>query len=371
MIQKAFKKYSKTKYYTVFLHSLFWTAFIIVSEPLLDFLLGKRSDTMELIEILVIISIFYINAYLLVPKFLEKRKYFKYLTIIAVSIFVLSIGFGRIGYSLKMERVNKNIAKKENRDSEQKIDKSPHEAFYVKQKNQQKRHKRYSRDIFLVLTTVFAVSSIYSFVRINSKQEKELKALEKEQLTSELSFLKSQINPHFLFNVLNSIYSLTLKKSDDAPNAVLRLSDLLRYMTYESEKSTAEIEKEIAYIQNYIELQKMRLAKKSKVNVEIFNNYPSARIAPLILITFVENAFKHGILANGTTNINIALKIQPEEIDFVVKNEYNKLSQKDSVSGIGIQNVKRRLDIIYPNKHSLKIEKTENEHTVSLKINHV
>ncbi len=365
MIQKVFRKY-----FTALTHLLFWTAFFIVSEPILDFLLARRPNVVHLLEILTILVIFYVNAYFFVPKFLEKRKYFKYITIVLISIFILSIGLSRIDYALKMDKLNKNITKIENRNSEQKIDKPPHNNFYAKQKMYEKRHKKHLRDIFLVLTTVFAISSIYSFVRINSKQEKELRALEKEQLTSELSFLKSQINPHFLFNVLNSIYSLTLKKSDDAPNAVLRLSDLLRYMTYESEKTTAEIEKEIAYIQNYIKLQKMRLAKNSKVNVEIFNNYPSARIAPLILITFVENAFKHGILANGTTNINIALKIQPKEIDFMVKNEYNELSQKDSVSGIGIQNVKRRLDIIYPNKHSLKIEKTENEHTVSLKINH-
>jgi len=354
-----FDKYKRKPWFNILAHSLFWTIFFFF--PHIMFKLPYTTEVLlfRLAEVSVLLTIFYVNAYILVPKFLANKKYIAYLLI----FFAITISLSRVGYIAK-NHMPKLHTEEIHNNYECNDFHSHKEGF----------NKRYENPkpafIGFVIFIAFAFSTTYAFIRLNNKREEKLKELEKEQLSSELSFLKSQINPHFLFNVLNSVYALSLKKSDKVPDVVLKLSDLLRYMTYESEDKLVNIEKEITYIENYIDLQKLRLPDNADVKVYIDNRFSQAQISPLILITFIENAFKHGALANGKTNIDIALSINSQNIDLTVVNDYSETSQKDKSSGIGVQNVKRRLEIMYPNKHKLAITKAKNQHIVHLKIQH-
>lgn len=209
----------------------------------------------------------------------------------------------------------------------------------------------------------FAFHTASEWYKNNRKQ----KELEKEKIRAELSFLKSQINPHFLFNTLNDIYTLTYQKSDLAPNALLKLSDLLRYMIKDSMEDLSLLKKEIDYLKNFIELH--AIGQKGNVNVDfrIDGVIDGQKIAPLILINFVENAFKHGVIDNILEPIKIKLIVERHAITFSVYNTKND-SFKDDTVGIGLTNVKRRLDLIYLGKHRLEIEDIDGIFKVELRI---
>jgi two-component system, LytTR family, sensor kinase len=174
---------------------------------------------------------------------------------------------------------------------------------------------------------------------------------------SELALLRSQVNPHFLFNTLNNIYSLVHKKSDDAPAAVMKLSSIMRYMLYDANTDKVLLEKEIEYLQSFIELQKLRLRRQDFVEITVHGSPDGRTIAPMLLIPFVENAFKHGSKSCPVPGIRITMQIEPERIVFGVSNcmKTNPNPPKDPVGGIGLQNIQRRLDLLYPGKHSLVI----------------
>lgn len=192
--------------------------------------------------------------------------------------------------------------------------------------------------------------------------------VEKEQFKTELAFLKSQINPHYLFNTINDIYALTQQQSPEAPNALLKLSELLRYMLRESDDQFVPLSKEILYLENVIELQKIGQKGSSYVNFEVVGEISQLKIAPLILINFVENAFKHGIFNDKNTPITLLIIVENHELNFQVINSINHV-KKDKTGGIGLVNVKRRLSLIYAEKHSLTINQLDNEFIVNLKLN--
>ncbi len=199
------------------------------------------------------------------------------------------------------------------------------------------------------------------------KNQNEKKALENANLNAEVNFLKSQINPHFLFNTLNGIYSQAHTRSEHTEHSILRLSNLLRYVLYESSGEKVELAKDIQYLSNYIDLQKLRLSQKVTVNYEVEGNTGSQRIAPLLLITFVENAFKHGISYSTPSTISIHVSIFEQTLTLVVSNpvlEKNRFAG----GGLGIKNVTRRLDLLYPGKYLLDIVHTDCLHIVNLKI---
>lgn len=185
--------------------------------------------------------------------------------------------------------------------------------------------------------------------------EKIHTALQNEKLTAELAFLKSQINPHFLFNSLNNIYSLAYQKSDQTPEAILKLSEIMRYMLYESNDNKVSLDKEIRYLENYIELQKLRFKNSASVAMSVEGDSLNKLIMPLILISFVENAFKHGIATDPQNPIKILLKINSGKLYFSICNLKNN-HNKDETTGIGLANVKRRLDLFYKNQYQLEIE---------------
>ncbi len=202
-------------------------------------------------------------------------------------------------------------------------------------------------------------------------QQRIVRELEHQNIQSEIKFLKAQINPHFLFNTLNNIYSLSLKKDDLAPEAILKLSNILRYILYECNEREVPIESEWKHILDFIELEKLRMSKEMSIFLEYDIEDPKAKIAPLIIMTFVENAFKHGNRSGGE-DIDIAVKLiqtVKEGIEIEVSNKFgdNRI-EKTRSRGIGLENVKKRLRLLYPQRFKLKIEAVDGRHIVNLKI---
>ncbi len=194
-------------------------------------------------------------------------------------------------------------------------------------------------------------------------------ALENERLSSELDFLKSQMNPHFLFNSLNNIYSMAYANSPVAAKAIMKLSEIMRYMIYESNEKNVPLSKEVEHIMAYIELNELRLKRQDVAKVEIDSSIRQSEtvIAPLVLSPFIENAFKHGNLMEGN-GIKVVLSLANNELYLMVENKVIPQHKKDAVGGVGLRNVQRRLALIYKDQYELKIETTETLYTVKLTI---
>ena len=223
---------------------------------------------------------------------------------------------------------------------------------------------------FIPLFISFVGSTLIELTHFANKKEKAAISIEKEKLDTEIKFLKSQINPHFLFNVLNNIYALTVIKSDKAPDNLMRLSEMLRYMLYDSNDGKVPLQKEIDYLENYISLASLKDSRGLNVKVEIDKSQPGIKVAPLLFIPFVENAFKHSKiedLKNGF--INISLITSSEQIEFSIENSIPSVSfKKDKLRGIGLTNTKKRLKLLYPYKHLLNISDSGKVYSVILKL---
>ena len=219
----------------------------------------------------------------------------------------------------------------------------------------------------ILLLLFFGLSTCIKLVSEWYKSEKERTIAASQKVTSELSFLKAQLNPHFLFNTLNSIYSLANKKSDDTTVAIVTLSELMRYMIYEANEEFISLEKEVDYIKNYISLQLLRLKDSSgvKINVHGDLNY---KIEPLLLISFIENAFKYGTDYKGKTDIQVKISIINSELHLKVYNLSSLQTTTNKNSGIGLENIKNRLNLLYSNTHTLEIIDTKKSFEVNLKI---
>lgn len=191
---------------------------------------------------------------------------------------------------------------------------------------------------------------------------------EKQYLETELNFLKSQIQPHFFFNTLNNLYSLTLKKSDQAPEVVLKLSDLMSYMLYESGSGRVTLDKEIAYLRNYIEVEKLRFGNRLNVIFETTGDTQKVFIPPMVLILFIENSFKHGV-KNNIHHITITISLLVEEgiLFFRVTNPVST-EESSTHEGIGLKNVRRRLDLLFGKNYTLDTEEKDKQYIVSLKM---
>ncbi len=217
----------------------------------------------------------------------------------------------------------------------------------------------------IVIFLLFAISLSFKLSIEWYKNEKIKNLIKTQKINAELSFLKSQLNPHFLFNTLNSIYSLANKKSDDTTEAIITLSELMRYMIYETNKEFVTLQNEIDYLKNFISLQNLRLKESSGVRFNVRGKL-DYNIEPLLLISFIENAFKFGTDYTGKTNINIEIKVEDDFLSLKVSN-YISLKEKSNLdSGIGIENIKNRLNILYPNTHTLNIEESDKLFKVEL-----
>lgn len=226
----------------------------------------------------------------------------------------------------------------------------------------------YNHILASLLISGFAVGlGVMEKLKQNEKKQKEL---EKEKLNSELAFLKNQVSPHFFFNTLNNIYSLIGIDGPTAQDSVLKLSKLMRYLLYESEHGETMISSEIDFMNNYIDLMKLRLSPKVELQVDFPKEISDFSIPPLLFIPFIENAFKHGVSYRDRSYINIAMKVGKEQISFSTENSIGKSSHTGDLqhSGIGLENVQKRLSLLFPGKHKLKIERNEMIFFVELSI---
>lgn len=224
------------------------------------------------------------------------------------------------------------------------------------------RIARLSFDIGIVL----AITMMFRLMRDHIRREKLLRQIEKEKFTAELNLLKAQINPHFLFNTFNSLYALTLNKSDLAPQLVLRISQLMHYMLYSTSGNEVALNDEINYLKDYISIEQTRFADRVEVSFQCAGVTAGLKIAPLLLLPFVENAFKHGV-EEGLGWVTINLNYRDGYLFFKVDNSYASKAIPGK-PGIGLANVQQRLNLLYPGRHTLNITKNEESFEAELKI---
>jgi two-component system, LytTR family, sensor kinase len=199
----------------------------------------------------------------------------------------------------------------------------------------------------LLVSCAFLVKSVQDFF----KNE----VLKTEKITMELAYLKSQINPHFLFNTMNNLYGLSLSEPEKTPDVILKISEMMRYMLYESNEERVPLTKEIEYLNSYIELEKIRYEGQTFVDFMVEGNTNNKLIAPLLLISFVENIFKHGNIQDIKNQVVISLKVEENQLIFKQKNTI-AIREKDKMGGLGLKNVERRLFLLYPDKYTLKVK---------------
>lgn len=231
-------------------------------------------------------------------------------------------------------------------------------------------------DIYFLVIGLYAAILLAILIKLikysYERQHLHLQLL-KEKTAAELEALRSQVNPHFLFNTLNNIYTLSLKKSDQTPDVVLKLSEMLDYLLYECNADRVPLQKEIKLIENYLYLQKIRYDKRLKIEFKVEGITSDKVIAPTLLLPFIENSFKHGVgKQRNEAWINIYLLVKTNSIDFQVKNSHagQHPEQVNKTSGgIGLRNVKKRLDLIYKNNHELNISSTDREYNIQLRLN--
>ena len=335
----------KQKYFKIIIHLTAWFCFISLpfyfSPKPPDNIHYPPDDYLYLFFILYnlfLIGFYYLNSLVLIPKLLARHKIFYYIISIIIMFVIIVI----------MPEMLK-----------------PHHEFGD--------HGHGPRHIFnamgaLTFFFIFIISSGITIINKWFATEKHKTLIEKEKLQTELSNLKAQINPHFLFNVLNTIYALALKKSDDTPDAVIRLSKLLRYIVNETQADKVPLEKEIDCINNYIDLQKMRLSETVVITYNVNGINSETYIAPLLLIAFVENVFKHGVSTHEFSPILIDINLDGNLFSFKTKNKIFKQKDEES-AGIGIENTRKRLNLIYPDNHKLIVDETDNSYNVELIIN--
>lgn len=213
---------------------------------------------------------------------------------------------------------------------------------------------------------MFACMTMVSLFLRHNKRYQEIKE-EKQQ--SEIAYLRAQINPHFLFNTLNNIYALTLQKSDYASDAVMKLSKMMRFVVSESSKEMVPLQQDLEYIKNYIQLQQMRLVQKNSIDYIVDGNPSDLKISPLLLINFIENAFKYGVLDQEDQPIKIYITIEGNSLELYVENEIETHHfDPDEKSEVGMKNTRKRLEYIYANRHDLVVNQVDNQYIVNLKL---
>ncbi len=327
-------------------HSLFWAG-ILIFYSIVDMVFTGQGFFYTLsnnvVRLIILGAAVYYNIYVLIPKYLVSKKFMGYIGFLLLVVFIVS----------------------------------PLEAFliYVKSSDIPEMQSNVLMSLNWSFIPNFFILGTSTVVKITVdwyKNIRERQELETETMQSELRFLKSQINPHFLFNTLNSLYALTLKKSDLAPDIVLKLSEMMRYMLYECNEKWVDLSKEVNYIANYLELERLRQGNHVDIHFDVQGNISDQKIAPLMFIPFIENCFKHGLghhLSKGF--VNIRLHVTENKVDLFIENSKPESMPKPlhpRSGGIGLVNVRRRLDLLYPGHYSLNIEDSPKTYAVNLKL---
>ena len=306
--------------------------------------------------------VFYLNYFLLVPRIYFGRKKGYYFIIAAAVIVTLFFVEGYLTRHIfhetsvesQVQEMLRNFA------SEHNLSRPPFGQMHL-----------LNFMLVCILISGFSIglrtSEKYSF------QERQQKELEKVRLSTELAFLKNQVSPHFFFNTLNNIYSLIEIDKNNAQEAILKLSKLMRYLLYESEQGVVKLDQEIEFMNNYIDLMKLRLSNKVDLQISFPDSSNGIMIPPLLFIPFIENAFKHGISYKEKSFIHISLMIQQEDIYFECSNSIvsNGDSKNSPFSGIGLENVSKRLNLLFPDKHNIKLSQTDSVFNIKLMISSV
>jgi sensor histidine kinase YesM len=327
-------------------HAAFWL-FLFLILLLVDMAIfdGIQSWTLEIISLSFFAVIVYFNLLYLIPNYLSKERFLTYIGLLLATALVLSslrVVFYFIHFSnnpgMQTDALEANLA------------------------------------LYLPLTiTIGGGSTILKIITDWFRQLREKQELATQTMQSELRFLKSQINPHFLFNTLNNLYALTLKKSDKAPEIVIKLSEMMRYMLYECNEKRVPLQKEVNYLRNYLDLERLRQNDDIEINFLVEGQVGDQQVAPLLFIPFLENSFKHGLntqLKNGF--VNILLQVNKQQVDFQIENSKGQTVPRPDnrpSGGIGLVNVRRRLDLIYPDRYELKVSNNPNTFSVHLTVN--
>ena len=332
-------------------HLSFWSVFLLMELARFIDLEADRILKELLFEgtqLFFIVFLVYFNLRILIPRYWNTGKYSKYITsIIVMEIITISL-LSLILYNFPETAFKRFISL------------NPWKMVMM---------NSFKTNIFVLS------SSLFHFVKewIALKDE-NLRYTEnaQKQLAAELSILKAQVNPHFLFNTLNNIYSMSLYDSNKTPEMILKLSQLLSYMLYECKDEEVNLEKEIQFIKNYIDLESVRVEDIAHINLNINGEDPGHKVPPLLFIPLIENAFKHGISTEqSTSKININLEISSDKIDLEINTPIDhsiEENKNNELGGLGIKNVKKRLDLLFPEHHTFQISKDNSLYTTKLSL---
>jgi hypothetical protein len=328
------------------------------------------------LEILIPLSVlFLVNRFLLVPALLFRGKWQLY--ILAVFFAIIALASGSYIYDTAIKKnppLRKAMVEKEIRRMPPPARNSPDEGRDRDPFDPPDRQQRQPRPMppfanFLILSVLIVGfdTGLRSGLRwIESENEKE--RLEKENVANQLVLLRSQISPHFFMNTLNNIHSLVDINTEEAKEAIIKLSKMMRYLLYETEAEKTTVKKEVEFIESYVNLMRLRFNEKVKINLNIPDIIPDKSLPPLIFTSLIENAFKHGISYKTESFINIDLVFGDDRMLLVIKNSKQKAERVDDFSGIGIENTRKRLKLLYGNDYHLDIIDGNNVFTVNLSI---
>jgi two-component system LytT family sensor kinase len=341
----------------IIIHIAAWACFLLL--PLVFYPIPRAREynifteryltTFFIVNNGIIIAFYYLNTYLIIPKLLDTKKFLAY-TLLILALLVFYGFFPRIYHGL-FGSLQPQL--------------SP--------PGRPPRPRNYplvSSGNIAIFLMVFVFSTGIRVINQWLRSEQRNKEIANEKLQAELSFLKAQINPHFLFNTLNNIYALASSQSEHTAAAVMKLSSIMRYVLTEARNDLVPLEKEILFTSHYIELQKMRLTDKTSIEFTINGDPIGRQIAPLLLLPFVENAFKYGISTRERSPIRILLEINENSLYFSISNHkhFSSALKMADNTGIGINNTRRRLDLLYEGKYELIIDDKTNEFSVHLNI---
>ena len=328
----------------VLYHLLCWSTilFLLMWDEMRRNQIGFRDSLEnEIINIPFYAIIYYFNTAFLIPNYLNQQKIWTYLGLLFTSA-ILITPIRLVALFMKFSG-----------NPDERANLIAHQYEY-----------------FLVSLIVAGGSTIVKITNDWAKQSRDRDELEQRTMQSELNFLKSQINPHFLFNTLNSLYALTLKKSDEAPEIVIKLSEMMRYMLYECNEKQVSLDKEVNYLRNYLDLERLRQGKSGEVSFELKGDPDGKKIAPLLFIPFVENSFKHGFMHSINKGyVHIRLEIGKKDLTLYVENskpESRPNPDHRKSGGVGLTNVCRRLELLYPKKYDIKMENNPDSYEVRL-----
>lgn len=299
----------------------------------------------DFVSYVMLLLFFYANSFFFLPRYFFNKKYYSYaLCVIASFVVIISVPILLLPHDMNMEHRPMNFGP------------MPHHGpdnFFI--------HLFIGSHFFQFLIII-----IFSYALSISSRWRES---EKARVDTELAYLKAQINPHFLFNTLNSIYALAIEQSDKTANAVVQLSSMMRYVITETAHEYVPLTKEIEYVKDYIALQRIRLDTNVKMQFNVIGDTMGERIAPMLLIPFIENAFKYGVSPDEESDIVVMITIEAHELKLFVRNiKVHKETIRHEQSGLGIKNTKNRLKLLYPDKHYLDITNEDKDFQIFLSI---